>query len=495
MISEQLKKARDYEKEHISQILDAERPAFHLTGGCGWINDPNGFSYYQGEYHLFYQYHPYSNLWGPMHWGHAKSRDMLTWERLPVAMAPDEEYDNFGCFSGSALELADGRQLLMYTGVHTAPGAADESDGVQTQCLAFGDGISYEKYAGNPVIKSDTLPAGSSARDFRDPKIWQEDDGTFYAVIAGMDADKNGQIALYKSADAVHWEFCSILDRSSKKLGGMWECPDFFELDGKHVMIVSPMAMMPDGKEFHVGHNTLALIGSYDKKDYRFERESFQPVDSGIDFYAPQSLKTPDGRRIMIGWMQAWSNSKFVPPGVKYFGQLTVPRELEIRDGRLVQNPIREIANYRGERVFHENVHVDGNALELAGVEGRVADMTVTVRDLSALKKLTVRVAADETYHTSVSYMPKKGLLNLDRNFSGYMYDIVHSREIPVQAKDGELKLRFILDRYSLEIFVNDGEKAGTLALFTPLEADRILFQAEGEARIDVEKYELKFSV
>lgn len=493
MISEQLKKAQDYEKEHINQIRDTDRPAFHLTGGCGWINDPNGFSYYKDEYHLFYQYHPYSNNWGPMHWGHVKSKDMLVWERIPVAMAPDEEYDNFGCFSGSALELTDGRHLLMYTGVHTHSGAKDDSEGLQTQCLAFGDGVTYEKYAGNPVIKPDTLPAGSSARDFRDPKIWREDDGTFYAVVAGMAADGNGQIAQYKSRDAVSWEFCGILDKSSRELGGMWECPDFFELNGEYALLVSPMRMMPDGKDFHVGHGTLALIGNYDKSSCHFARKFIQPIDYGIDFYAPQSLLAPDGRRIMIAWMQAWSNSKFVPPGVRYFGQMTVPRELEIRDGRLIQNPVRELLNYRGEKIIHEDVTVGAAPVELQGVEGRTVDMTVMIRDISKLKKLTVRVAADETYHTSVSYIPKKGILNLDRSFSGYFFDIVHTRDIPVEVKNGGLKLRFIIDRYSLEIFINDGEKTGTLAMFTHQEAQKIIFQAEGTARIDVEKYELRF--
>ena len=245
MTSELLEKAREFEAEKLRQIQETERPAFHLTGGCGWINDPNGLSYYKGEYHLFHQYHPYSNLWGPMHWGHAKSKDLLSWERLPAAMAPDQTYDNFGCFSGSALELADGRHLLLYTGVQTIPDAPEGKDGRQTQCLAFGDGVNYEKYEGNPVIQPETLPEGCSTVDFRDPKMWQEEDGTFYTVVAGMKQDGNGLIALYKSADALNWEFCGILSESSKQLGGMWECPDFFELDGKKVLMVSPMAMIP----------------------------------------------------------------------------------------------------------------------------------------------------------------------------------------------------------------------------------------------------------
>ena len=493
MTSELLEKAREFEAEKLRQIQETERPAFHLTGGCGWINDPNGLSYYKGEYHLFHQYHPYSNLWGPMHWGHAKSKDLLSWERLPAAMAPDQTYDNFGCFSGSALELADGRHLLLYTGVQTIPDAPEGKDGRQTQCLAFGDGVNYEKYEGNPVIQPETLPEGCSTVDFRDPKMWQEEDGTFYTVVAGMKQDGNGLIALYKSADALNWEFCGILAESSKQLGGMWECPDFFELDGKKVLMVSPMAMIPKEKEYHVGHTTLAMIGGYDKERCRFEQETMQQIDDGIDFYAPQSLLTPDGRRVMIGWMQSWPNSKFVPDGAKYFGQMTMPRELHIRDGRLIQTPVRELENYRGERVLHENVTVKDQDLMLDGVEGRILDMTITVREFSELECLDILVAANEGYHTSVSFMPAKGLLHIDRSFSGYLYDIVHSRDIPAEPKNGQLELRFVMDRYSLEIFVNGGETTGTAVLFTPLEAQKIIFRAQGTAQMDVEKYELKF--
>lgn len=132
---------------------------------------------------MFYQYHPYSNEWGPMHWGHAVSEDLLTWERLPVTMAPDEDYDKDGCFSGSALELADGRHLLMYTGVKSVQGKDGNMEMYQTQCIATGDGVNYTKYAGNPVIKAEDLPAGGLVADFRDPKIWQDADGAFIRLL------------------------------------------------------------------------------------------------------------------------------------------------------------------------------------------------------------------------------------------------------------------------------------------------------------------------
>ena len=137
--------ARRYELEKEKKVTKEERPEFHLSSRIGWMNDPNGFSYYNGKYHLFYQYHPYSTEWGPMHWGHAVSEDLLHWQYLPVAIAPDQEYDKDGCFSGSAVTLPDGRHLLMYTGVRREKQPDGTVRDVQTQCLAVGDGIEYKK--------------------------------------------------------------------------------------------------------------------------------------------------------------------------------------------------------------------------------------------------------------------------------------------------------------------------------------------------------------
>ena len=140
MTSELLQKARDFEARYGPFIPDDQRPVFHMTPTIGWMNDPNAFSVYKGEYHLFYQYHPYANKWGDMHWGHVKTRDFIRWERLPAALAPDMPYDKDGCFSGSAVELPDGRQLLMYTGVRQVREENGEVHDFQTQCMAIGDG-------------------------------------------------------------------------------------------------------------------------------------------------------------------------------------------------------------------------------------------------------------------------------------------------------------------------------------------------------------------
>ena len=189
MTSQTLREARKYEETFEKKIATEDRPGFHLSTRVGWMNDPNGFSYYQGKYHLFYQYHPYDPYWGPMHWGHAVSEDLLHWEYLPAALAPDQDYDRDGCFSGSAVTLPDGKQLLMYTGVKRIPVSDGEFRDEQTQCLAIGDGIDYVKYEHNPILDREDIPEGCSKADFRDPKMWQEEDGTYRCVVANRAAD------------------------------------------------------------------------------------------------------------------------------------------------------------------------------------------------------------------------------------------------------------------------------------------------------------------
>ena len=175
---DKLRKANEYIKQNC--VSKKELPVFHVAPPCGWMNDPNGFSVYQEKIHLFYQYHPYNEVWGPMHWGHCESEDFIKWTDMPVALAPDESFDEKGCFSGSGIETEEGH-ILVYTGVTEV-----EQDGeiyqYQNQCIAFGDGVNYTKYNQNPVVNGDMLPDDFSREHFRDPKIWKEDDG-YYMVV------------------------------------------------------------------------------------------------------------------------------------------------------------------------------------------------------------------------------------------------------------------------------------------------------------------------
>ena len=483
-MSQTLRDARKYEETRERQIKDEPRPAFHLSTRVGWLNDPNGFSYYNGEYHLFYQYHPYDSHWGPMHWGHAVSSDLLHWRYLPAALAPDTDYDRDGCFSGSAVSLDDGRHLLMYTGVvkETQPDGSVRE--VQRQCIATGDGTDYEKYAGNPVLTEADLPEGGSRFDFRDPRIWRTEDGTFRCVIGNCTPDKDGRILLFSSRDGFEWKFEKTL---------MWECPDFFELDGKQVLLVSPQDMLPQGFEYHNGNGTVCITGNYDKETDTFTEETDQAIDYGIDFYAPQTVLAPDGRRIMIGWMQNWDTCNLHSPEKPWFGQMSLPRELSVKDGRLIQKPIRELEQMRTNKVSYENAAVS-DVIRLDGVKGRRIDMELSLRPAEGeemYRKFAVRFAQNDTCHTAVSFRPHESILKVDRKFSGSRRAIIHQRRSLVNSEDGKIRLRIILDNFSVEVFVNDGEQVLSATLYTDVSADGISFYADGKAVVDVVKYDL----
>lgn len=493
MINQKLLFARAYEKEAGAEIPATARPKFHMTPRIGWTNDPNGFSFYKGEYHLFYQYNPYSTVWDSMHWGHMTSKDLLHWEYQPCAMAPDEHYDSFGVFSGSAIDLPDGRQLLMYTGVLKEGGDPHGKD-IQTQCIAVGDGLDYHKYEQNPVLDACDLPEGMSKNDFRDPKIWREPDGSYRCVIGSRIPDKEGAILLFSSPDGFKWKYESILIQNDGRFGLMWECPDFFELDGKHVLLCSPQDMLPEGFEYHNGNGTLCLIGDMDEDRKHFSYEHNQAVDYGIDFYAPQTTLAPDGRRIMIAWMQNWDTcDQNGAKERKWFGQMTLPRELTIQNGRLYQQPIRELEQHRSNKVEYKNVTVEGN-MTLEGIEGRTVDMEITIRpkDTNAMyRKFGVWFAQNEKFRTSLSYRPYESTLKIDRKCSGSRRAYIHQRRSYVPAKNGEVKMRLILDKYSVEVFVNDGEQVMTATFMTDIAAKGISFFADGQVEMDITKYDL----
>ena len=422
-----------------------------------------------------------------------RARDFIRWERLPIAMAPDTEYDKDGCFSGGAVEMPDGRHLLMYTGVRSQRKRNGKLESFQTQCIAIGDGVNYEKYEGNPVIRGEDLPEGGDVHDFRDPKIWREN-GKYYAVIGNRTEDTSGSVLLYESEDAVHWKFVNKLASCHNQYGKMWECPDFFSLDGKHVLLTSPQEMSAVGLEFHPGNANICIIGTFDREQNHLMRENVQAIDYGLDFYAPQTLETYDGRRVMIGWMQNWETCGSHFQGQRFMGQMTIPRELCVRNGRLCQTPVRELENYRSTKIAYQNVMMTGE-VTLPGVNGRFLDMTVTIRpgnEASMYRWFRINVARDGEHFTSLRFKPATNIIRIDRTQSGLPCDIVNVREFPVHSVNGELKLRLIMDRYSLEIFVNDGEQAASSVIYTPLDAKSISFSCDGTVLMDVEKYDLE---
>ena len=494
MISQNLLDARRYEKDAGNRISKEARPAFHLSPLAGWMNDPNGFCIYKGQYHLFYQYYPYRSSWELMYWGHVVSQDLLHWEYLPAALAPDRYYDQDGVYSGSAMPLPDGRLLIMYTGVRVVDRSERPYKEVETQCLAIGDGTDFEKFEKNPVLDANALPAGGSTQDFRDPKIICLKDGRYGAIVANRSEDDSGQILLYTSGDGINWKFETVLIRNRNRYGKMWECPDFFELDGKQVLLVSPQDMLPQGFEYHAGNGTLCLIGSYDENSFSFREESDQSIDYGIDFYAPQTILSPDGRRIMIGWMMNWDACAIRGPEAPWAGQMSIPRELHIRDGRLYQWPIREFNELRRNRVEYRDVEVGEEKLYLDGISGRMVDMEVQIRPkdpAASYAKFVIRFAEEGETCTSIRFRPRESTLKIDRKFSGSRRAILHQSRCFVEDAQNELKLRIILDRYSCEIFIDGGRKVMSAALYTDQSAEKISFRADGDVLMNITKYSI----
>ena len=484
-MSEKLTKATRFQYEQMNQMPEGEKPVFHVSAPAGWINDPNGFSVYKGKVHLFYQYHPYSICWGPMHWGHSVTDDMIKWKTEPVALAPDQEYDKRGCFSGSATEK-DGKHVLIYTGVSNVQMENGSIQERQNQCIAYGDGEIYVKSPQNPVITGDMLPADCSKIDFRDPKVWKKGKN-YYLIVGNKNSEQKGQVVLFSSKNLEKWKFETVLaENSTGQIGTMWECPDFFELDGTHFLICSPQNMKAQKYEFHNGNNSVYFIGNYDRDMHKFDYNKVYALDDGIDFYAPQTTLMPDGRRVMIGWMQSW-DSNIRPFKQKWSCMMTIPREIKLIDGRIIQNPVREIKKYYTDSINYVEQTVEGEC-SFPKINGRVLDMTVEIKD-GDYDEFKINFAKNDKFSSSIIYDKSKNEIEINRLYSGMNRDTIGTRKVKVRYPKQSLKLRVILDKYSVEIFVNDGSQVLSMTYYTPVEADEISFECNNTAVINIEKH------
>ncbi|WP_332697709.1 glycoside hydrolase family 32 protein [Halalkalibacter lacteus] len=463
-------------KEEVS--LNHWRLTYHVSSPAYWVNDPNGFSFYNGEYHLFYQHHPFSAEWGPMHWGHAKSKDLTSWEHLPVALAPSEEYDKDGCFSGSAIEK-DGKLYLMYTG-HKWTGDNHDTDLEQVQCLAVSeDGVNFEKLSNNPVITN--APVGDiHPNHIRDPKVWKHGE-YYYCVIGNKTKDEVGQVLIYRSLDLLEWEFLNIAAKGEGNFGFMWECPDIFHLDGHDVLMMSPQGMEPENYLYHNLHQSGYVLGQLDYESGKLGHGSFYLLDYGFDFYAPQSTIDDQGRRVMVAWMAMWE-SEMPEQEYNWAGAMTLPRQLIIEDGQIISKPLPEVEKLRNDLTQYEDVLLEGKQ-ELEGVLGDCLELDVTIdaKDASQFG-LKLRVSEEQDEETVVSYDRAEGFLTLDRNKSGKGLDGI--RKAPVELKDNQLQLRIFMDKSSIEIFVNGGEKVMTSRIYPRESSTGIEFFAEGAVSI-----------
>ncbi|MBP2621300.1 glycoside hydrolase family 32 protein [Streptococcus panodentis] len=452
-MKEKITEANRFIEAHRHKVKEQYRGQFHLLPPIGWMNDPNGFVYFRGEYHLFYQFYPYDSVWGPMHWGHAKSRDLLHWEELPVALAPSEDYDRDGCFSGSAL-VVDDQLVLMYTG-H----AEDAEKRTETQCIAVSkDGLTFEKYAGNPVIAQEEIAGIADIADFRDPKIFKQQD-SYYAVVASKTEDKRGQILLFESKDCLHWSFKSVLLEGRAGQGIMWECPDLFQLDGKWVLLLSPIEMERQEEQFWNLNSTLAFIGQVDWQSGRFMVENSHEIDGGLDFYAPQTCVNDQGERYLVAWMQMWHRT--IPPhqlGHGWSGMMTLPRKLSVRDGRLHQEIPESFFAFLD--LQEEYVHNAGQAdLHFANLIQQQQYIRLSLETASDVELAYARNPQTGAA-ISLSYSHSQHILQLSREgaghkISGQEQPYLDTRLMKLENQDQPFVLELVRDTSSIEVFLN----------------------------------------
>ncbi len=432
------------------------RPQFHFSPPAHWMNDPNGLVYYKGNYHLFYQYYPDSTVWGPMHWGHAISKDLLHWQHLPVALYPD----SLGLiFSGSAvvdaqnssgLQKGNEKPIVATFTYHDMAGEKSGRNDFQTQGMAYSTdgGMHWEKYSGNPVIKNPGL------RDFRDPKVsWHAASKHWILTMAAGD-----EVRFYRSPDLKKWEYTGSFGKKEGSHGGVWECPDLFELstaEGTHkwVLLVSIGNGAVNG-----GSGTQYFIGEFDGKNFHNDNpaDTIYWLDHGTDNYAGVTWDNTGKRRLFIGWMSNWQYAQVVPTN-PWRSAMTLPRELSLQKindhYRLITKPAAETIGLR-----------KGDGAILASDQLYPADLAELelVFDLSKTGKqdIAVELVNDTNETIRIGYNTEKKQFYIDRrNLQGTAFHKSFAAlHTAARILDKPLvKCRIFIDRSSVELFADEG--------------------------------------
>lgn len=436
---------------------DRFRPAFHFTPEAHWMNDPNGLVYSRGLYHLFYQYYPEDVVWGPMHWGHATSRDLVTWERLPIAFAPDE---NGWIFSGSAVEdtlgsagFGPGALVAAFT-VHDGEARKRGVVPVENQGLGFSrdGGLTWEKFAGNPVLRN------SGEADFRDPKVLRKPVGKGWNLVLAA----GDRIKIYSSDDLRAWRHESDFFPDAKDFG-VWECPDLFPIkagcETRWVMLLSQTAAAPNG-----GSGTRYIVGDFDGREFT-ARSALEWIDLGKDFYAAVTYSgTPEGKSVLVGWMSNWQYAAKTPTGA-WRGAMALPRELalETRDSRyrLTQKPASGF-----EALPRRLLAERSGALPLSvrGLDLSAVDIAFTLNEPRGPFAVELSNGKGERFTVSCD----GSVARVDRTRSGTVeFSPDFARGTQTLRSDRPISaLRLIVDACSVEILFDGGTQVMTNLVF-----------------------------
>ncbi len=454
------------------------RPQFHFSPDSMWMNDPNGMVFQNGTYHLFYQYYPDSTVWGPMHWGHATSTDMIKWEDKPIALYPDE----LGyIFSGSAVfdaqntsgfGTADNPPLVAIYTYHDPVGAQDGDIDYQTQGIAYSqdDGETWEKYENNPVLKNPGII------DFRDPKVrWYENENKWIMTLAVKD-----HIRFYSSSDLKEWQLESEFGHEIGAHGGVWECPDLFPLkvegtqDIYWILIVSLNPGGPNG-----GSGTQYFIGDFDGKIFTPGDEKIRWIDYGPDNYAGVTWSNTGERTLFIGWMSNWKYAEVVPT-TTWRSAMTIARELTLIEnkGRLaIQSlPVPEFDEYLAEVLKREDFEINGSYL-VSKEADHLSSTFVLDLELENTDEFNIVLSDNLSSELLIRYNKESNRFVIDRSISGDVSfhnefkDIISADRF---SSEPMMKLKLVVDVASLELFADDGSTVLTAIYFPEKELEEV---------------------
>ncbi len=457
------------------------RNRYHMMPEAYWMNDPNGFIYFKGKYHLYYQTNPFSTVWANMHWAHVVSEDLINWEHRGVALAPSNDYDDDlkgGTWSGTAVEH-EGKIYILYTC------CVMKGDVItQQQCLAYSeDGDTFTKYEGNPVLQA---PEGLSSADFRDPKIWKHGND-FYCIVSSKN-DGEACLGIFQSKDMKSWEYKGIFFHGHAAYGEMWECPDFFKLDNRYVLQVCTL-------NYDNGIKSMCFVGSFDYEKLRFEPVEIYESDAGFDFYGAQTAEGPNKERIMVGYTNSWPWMPwFKDFGLNQFenwcGSLGLPREMNFNEsGRLVFKPIDAVYKLQGDitesRIYLRN----GERKDFKIGDGIHAKLDLKFNlneNKSGLCKIHLRNSALEDTVILVDFVGGKIICDRTRSYkdlSSVLFGNTNNRQTRVartfDKQKSDLRVEIFADTSCIEVYVNDGETVLTFNLFPELTSTGCFIEAE----------------
>ncbi|API88703.1 sucrose-6-phosphate hydrolase [Marinilactibacillus sp. 15R] len=478
LIREELQKGiRARQKELLKQVeIDPWRLKYHQQAPTGWLNDPNGVHQKDGIYHLYYQYSPLEASGGLKYWGHKTSKDLVYFKEEEVFLFPDQKFDCHGVYSGSAFER-NGLIHFFYTG--NVKHIGKEHDYIvsgreqNTVHMTSKDGFAIDTR--EVVIDANEYPEGFT-QHIRDPKIIEKDD-LFYMVLGGRTSQDKGAILLYESENLNDWNYKGNLLDNQSGLGYMWECPDFFTLNGQDILLMSPQGVLREGYKFENVYQSGFLIGETDWSTLKFlPNTDFEELDRGFDFYAPQTFEDEKGRRILWGWMGLPDiEPEYSNPTIERGWQhaMTMPRELTIENSKLKQRPLEEY------RVLRKNEW--SQRVDLIETNYTVSETSDAYEMIVDIEKPTEPLKIFLSQDVKITF--NGNLFTLELGESGYGRK---TRSIELSTLTS---IQLFVDSSSLEIFINDGEFVMTTRIYPNSNLREIQF--EGRSRIQVKKWDL----